>query len=280
MFIYHHWLRRFSTKFNLKPIVKLFSIAAFGLLLSACKADLYSQLDERQVNEMVALLHTNGIESERAKDEKGTFTLEVERSEFSKAITILSSQGLPRKSYQSLGEVFKSDKMVSTPFEERARFMFALNQELSQSISQIAGVVSARVHVTVPQKTPFEKHAKTARASVFIYHAPGSDIKKSVPVIKNLITRSVDGLMYEDVTVALFLARGSDQKKMTFVTANSSSFFSTFFFILICGVIFYIIRNYRNKSRAMQMPSPALAQQVAPFENANDTQNNKGANNV
>ena len=274
MRIIQNWVHRFPKNFNLKAIARILTITVFGLLLTACKSELYSQLDERQINEMVALLNANGIEADRVKGEKGTFSLEVDRSEFSKSITILSSQGLPRKTYQSLGEVFKSDKMVSTPFEERARFMYALNQELSQSISQINGVVSARVHITVPQKTPFEKTVKTARASVFIYHAPGADIKKNVPVIKNLITRSVDGLMYEDVTVALFLAQGTDQKKMQLVGASSSGFLSTFFFIFICGIIFYSVRAFLNKRRKTQTvsPSPALAQPLSqtstPFGNA------------
>ncbi len=265
MRIFQNWIHRFSTKINPKAVIRIFTITVFGLMLSACKSELYSQLDERQINEMVALLNTNGIEADRVKGEKGTFSLEVERSDFSKAITILSSQGFPRKSYQSLGEVFKADKMVSTPFEERARFMYALNQELSESISQINGVVSARVHITVPQKTPFEKKVETARASVFIYHTLGADIKKEVPVIKNLITRSVDGLMYEDVTVALFLARGSDQKKMRFVNASSSGFMSTFFFIFICGVLFYALRTYINKARIARPASPALPQPAVKF---------------
>jgi len=278
MRILQNWIHRFPKKINLKAVARILTITAFGLLLTACKSELYSQLDERQINEMVALLNTNGIDADRIKGEKGTFSLEVERSNFSKSITILSSQGFPRKTYQSLGDVFKSDKMVSTPFEERARFMYALNQELSQSISQINGVVSARVHITVPQKTPFEKNTKTARASVFIYHAPGADIKKDVPVIKNLITRSVDGLLYEDVTVALFLARGTDQKKMQLVGASSSGFLSTFLFIFICGIIFYSARTFLNKRRNPSTVSPALAQPIAqtqtPFKNGAFGQSN------
>lgn len=178
----------------------------FGMLLLAagCQSELYSDLGEREANEMIAVLTASGIEASRTADGKGKFGITVSRSEFSQAIGTLSEKGLPRENFGSLGNVFSSEKLVSTPFEERARFMHALNQELSDSITRIDGVVSARVHLMVPESSPFDKKRTPPRASVFIYQEKGVNLRSQMPVIKNLIVNSLENLEYSNVEVALF----------------------------------------------------------------------------
>lgn len=175
-----------------------------ALFLAGCQSELYSNLQEREVNEMISVLSSNGIEASRTSDGKGKFGITVDRSDFSTAIAKLSEKGLPREDFGSLGKVFNSEKLVSTPFEERARFMHALNQELSDSITRINGVVSARVHLMVPEASPFDKQRTPPRASVFIYQEAGTDLRSAVPTIKNLITNSLENLEYANVEVALF----------------------------------------------------------------------------
>ncbi len=178
----------------------------FGMLLlvAGCQSELYSDLGEREANEMIAVLSASGIDASRTGDGKGKFGITVSRSDFSSAIGTLSEKGLPRENFGSLGNVFSSEKLVSTPFEERARFMHALNQELSDSITRIDGVVSARVHLMVPESSPFEKKRTPPRASVFIYQEKGVELRSQMPVIKNLIVNSLENLEYSNVEVALF----------------------------------------------------------------------------
>lgn len=82
--------------------------------------------------------------------------------------------------------------------------MHAINQELANSLTQISGVVTARVHVMLPDASPLDRARIVPRASVFVYHLPDANIAQYVPVIKNLIVNSVNGLNYEDVAVAMF----------------------------------------------------------------------------
>ena len=82
--------------------------------------------------------------------------------------------------------------------------MHALNQELSDSITRIDGVVSARVHLMVPESSPFDKKRTPPRASVFIYQEKGVNLRSQMPVIKNLIVNSLENLEYSNVEVALF----------------------------------------------------------------------------
>ena len=201
------------------------AIALAGtLFLVGCQSELYSNLNERETNEMITVLAANGISASRTTDGKGTYGISVSRSDFSLAIAKLSEKGLPRKNFGSLGKVFNSEKLVSTPFEERARFMHALNEELSNSISRINGVVSARVHIMVPETSPFEKNKTPPRASVFVYQEHGVDLTAQIPTVKNLIVNSVDNLEYAFVEVALFednTATTSSSRSVASVGSNS-----------------------------------------------------------
>ncbi|WP_406854813.1 type III secretion inner membrane ring lipoprotein SctJ [Alsobacter sp. KACC 23698] len=183
-------------------------VVAAGLLLAlaGCKADLYDGLQEREALEIVGILQNAGIEAGRTRGKDGAYAVTVERDQTTRAINLLGERGLPRQRFESLGGVFDSKRIVSTPMEERARFMFAMNQELANSITQIAGVTSARVHIMLPEDSPLEKDRRSPRASVFIYHRADADMARHVGTIKYLITNSVAGLHYEDVAVALFPA--------------------------------------------------------------------------
>ena len=183
------------------------AVLAAMLALAACQAELYSGQTDRSVNEMVAVLAANGIEAKRVSGDDGKFGVSVPRREFARAITVLSEKGLPRTDPIGLDTVFSGDKIVSTPFEERARFMFAIGQELAASLTQIAGVVDARVHVNVPEAQPLADERVAASVAAFIYKDPSVDLQSSIPTIKTLITNSIDGLDYEDVAVAVFDAR-------------------------------------------------------------------------
>ncbi len=225
-----------------KTYLKLFSVILFGLLLSGCKEELFSDISESQANEMIMVLGEQGIDASRARTDDGKFNLSIERSKFADAMLILKANGLPGNTYQSLGEVFKSDKIISTPFEERARFMYALNQEMAQSITQIHGVVSSRVHITIPEETPFANFKSDAKASVFIYYDPKVDIVQYIPVIKNLLTKSVDGLVYENVTVALFDSVSADQgANASFKKKESKNYLPLIIFLIISSGAFFVL---------------------------------------
>lgn len=243
-----------------KPIKKyanLGIVMAAALFLAGCQSELYSNLQEREVNEMISVLAVNGIEASRSSDGKGNFSISVDRGDFSIAIAKLSEKGLPREQFGSLGKIFSSEKLVSTPFEERARFMHALNEELSNSITRINGVVSARVHLMVPEDNPFVDSKTPPRASVFIYQEAGQDLRSQIPTIKNLIVNSLDNLEYSFVEVALF----EDNTSATATTTKRSlsSFGSgawNIFLLALLGVIawygFKLSNTSSSKNKRIQ----------------------------
>ena len=184
------------------------ALCAATLLLGACSnQELYTQLSERQANEMVAVLRSAGIEADKTVRE-GKFSVTTSRNDFSQAVRTLNAQGYPRESFDSMGKVFKREGFVSSPLEERARLMHAMSQEISNTIANIDGVITARVHLVVPERNPLIDKLQPAAAAVFIKHRADRNLASQTAQIKALVVNSIEGLSYDNVTVALFPAEG------------------------------------------------------------------------
>lgn len=176
--------------------------------LTACDEPLYSDLSEGDANDMIAVLTAAEIKASRTKDKDGQYTVEVAEHDIGAAVTILKSHSLPRERFSSLGEVFDASGLIGTPFEERARYMYALSQELSETIAGINGIDSARVHVVLPKEDRFAKKAADASASIAIYTREGFDLTAHATTIKQLVAFGVPNLSYDNVVLARFKTGG------------------------------------------------------------------------
>jgi len=183
-----------------------------ALLLSACDTELYNNLDQRQANEMVAALQQRGIPAQRVVVKGGQYTVVVDKARFAESIAILNDAGLPKQEFQTMGQVFKKDGLVSSPMQERAQMIFALSQELSRTVSEIDGVLSARVHLVLPENDPLRQQLVPSSASVFIRHRSDAPVASLVPQVKMLVANGVAGLAYDKVSVVLVPV---DQQKAT-----------------------------------------------------------------
>lgn len=177
-------------------------LAVIGLfLLCGCREDLYTGLDEREANMIVATLQREGIPTDRILAEDGTMTVTVDPARFSQAMGLLEQAGLPRQKFASMGDVFGQEGLVASPMQERARLLFALSEELSRTVSEIDGVLSARVHIVLPENDALRRDAQPSSASVFIRHEGDLDIALLIPQIKTLVANGISGLTYDKVSV-------------------------------------------------------------------------------
>ena len=180
-------------------------LLALGVLLAAgCKQELYSNLSEQDANEMTAILLQNEIAASRESDTAGVYTIMVAEDRFAEAVEILKERGYPRQTFATLGEVFSGDGLISSPMEERARFIYALSQELSRTLTEIDGVLSARIHIVLPENDPLKTDLAPSSASVFIRHDERAPVEAVTPKIKMLVANSIEGLVYDKVSLALF----------------------------------------------------------------------------
>ncbi|MEL6573718.1 MAG: type III secretion inner membrane ring lipoprotein SctJ [Pseudomonadota bacterium] len=204
--------------------------AAIALLLalSACQEEIYTNLPEREANQMTAILEASGVPSTRKRDKDGDYRLLVKREQVAAAITVLNAEGLPKRQFQSMGEVFDSGNLIGSPFEERARFIHALNEELSATLTSIDGIRSARVHIMIPERERFQKGTLVSSASVTIHYEPRFTAKEHVATIKQLVAHSVPNLSYDRVAVALFKAGGAQVSRLPPPAPTGSAHAATF----------------------------------------------------
>ncbi|MDR3117746.1 MAG: type III secretion inner membrane ring lipoprotein SctJ [Puniceicoccales bacterium] len=221
-------------KWGKGPLRGLFRGLLLGLALlgTGCgKMVLYSNVGERQANEMIALLRTRNMAVEKVVGLEGTWSIMVANTDFAAAVDVLGNYGYPQDQFATLGQVFQKSGLVSSPTEERARFMYALSENLAEMISHIAGVVTARVNIVLPDNNPYTDSISPSSAAVFVAYRPGTNIEDAVRDIKYLVTNSIEGLAYDKVSVALFpapmaseeIVRGNELVNMLSIHMTRSS---------------------------------------------------------
>ena len=190
---------------SFKSCVYCFMSCALWLLAGCDKAvTLFSGLEESQANSVAAALLGQGIGCEKTPGEEGMWNLMIAQSDFARAANLCEERGLPRRKFMGVGEVFKKTGMVSSPSEERIRFMDATAQDLSRTISMIDGVVDARVHIVLPENDPFAKNVLPSSASVAIRSRWDADLTEVIPHVKSVVKNAVEGLKYEKIAVTIF----------------------------------------------------------------------------
>jgi type III secretion protein J len=187
---------------------RLAMVVVCAATVASCKSELYTNLDQRHANEIVATLRQHGIPADRTIGKGERVSVSVEESRFAEAVAVLNDNGLPREEFATLGDVFKRDGLVSSPVQERAQMIFALSQELSRTVSEIDGVLSARVHLVLPENDPLRQQLVPSSASIFIRHQASVPLNDLVPQIKMLVANGAAGLSYDKVSVILVPVAG------------------------------------------------------------------------
>lgn len=183
--------------------IRFFAMALMAIGLAGCNVELSTDLDQRQANEIISALFRQNIPAERVMVKGGKYTVSVDESRFAEAISVLNDNGLPRQQFDTMCTVFKKEGLVSSPVQERAQMICALSQELSKTISDIDGVISARVHLVLPENDPLRQQLVPSSASVFIRHHSNIVMSDLLPQVKLLVANGVAGLSYDKVSVVL-----------------------------------------------------------------------------
>ena len=175
-----------------------------ALALVGCgREDLFTNVTESDANTMLGLLIARGISATKRPVKENLFAVAVPRDQFASAVDILKWYGIPKEKFEGIGEMFPKTGLVSSPSEERIRFMHALAGNISEMLSNIDGVITARVILVLPSNDPYTNKNNPASASVFLKIRPGFDTTTQIPQIKQLVMNSVEGLSYDKVAVTL-----------------------------------------------------------------------------
>lgn len=179
---------------NSTAIVRLFLLTVL-FLLSGCREyiELHKQMDEADANEVIAALVSKGVEAKKESKKEG-FSVLIDEADMARAVNLLAAEGLPRRHKTSMGEIFKKEGVISTPLEERARYIYALSQELEYTLSQMQGVIVARVHVVLPERIAPGEPINPSSAAVFIKHEKDFDPDVYSARVRQLVASSIPGL--------------------------------------------------------------------------------------
>ena len=99
-------------------------------------------------------------------------------------------------------EVFDNQSFGTTSFVQKINKQRALEGELTKTIKYISGVQRARVHLSIPDDSPFVANKKPPSASVVLELGRGVILTpEEIRGIASLVASSVDGMRVKDVVI-------------------------------------------------------------------------------
>ncbi|RZV56993.1 MAG: flagellar M-ring protein FliF, partial [Pseudomonadales bacterium] len=160
---------------------------------------LYSSLERIDGSGVVEVLDANAI-GYRIDSRSGA--LLVDAGKIHQARMALASAGMPLDQNAGFELLDKEQPLGTSQFMESARYRRGLEGELARTISSIAAVRAARVHLAIPKTTVFLRDARESSASIFIEVFRGIPLEQEqVRAIANLVASSVPSLSLRNVTV-------------------------------------------------------------------------------
>lgn len=158
---------------------------------------LFKNLSGEDVDQITAILKQQGQEY-MIVDKEG---IKVPVQDVAMLRLKLAQEGLPNHGVVGW-EKFDSQEFTRTEFEQRINKQRAIQGELSRTIMMIPGVTNAKVHITTPRKSLFLEDKLDPTAAVYIKTKPNVTLdKKQIKGIQTLVSRSVEGLKPNNVTI-------------------------------------------------------------------------------
>lgn len=154
-------------------------------------------------------------------------SLQVPDDRYHEARILLASQDIPRSAtaggFESLLE---QGSMTTSRFMEQVSYRAAMETELAKSVTEIATIRAARVHLAEPQQSVFVRNQTPAKASVVVVPHPGRVVTQSqIKAIVHLVSSSVPYLPSENVSVVdntgALLTDTAGETAMTLTTAQA-----------------------------------------------------------
>lgn len=174
---------------------------------------LYGDLDPAEATQIVNELQSLNITGELASG--GTQVL-VPATEVGNARMAMAERGLPAGG--NIGyELFDKDQGLGTSnFVQNVNNLRAMEGELGRSISSIATVKSARVHLVLPRRELFSRQQQEPSASVILKMRGAARLdRKKVAAVQHLVAAAVPNLKITRISIVddrgTLLARGGEE---------------------------------------------------------------------
>jgi flagellar M-ring protein FliF len=174
-------------------------VAAVTMLGSASEYQYaYTNLSTEDSAEIVQKLKAAGVPH---RLEAGGTALAVPAAKVYDVRLLLAADGLPRSGGSGF-ELFDKGDFGVSEFTQKVNLRRATEGELARTISRLAGVRSARVHLVLAEKGVFRGEDRPASSAVMVTLQPGHSLnERELAGIRHLVASAVPGLSADAVTV-------------------------------------------------------------------------------
>lgn len=193
------WEKQSKGRRTLAIAVLLGLVAVLAITTFANRAESWTPISEGaspdDSQELYAALQSRGITA-RLKDGK----VEVPSGRLEEARAVASAAGLPHSGKGF--EIFDGSNLGQSSFAEQVNYRRALQGELSRSITAMAQVQGARVHIALGRRSVFKDQSDRPTASVALHLHPGQTLtSEQVRGVRQLVAASIEGLTADAVVV-------------------------------------------------------------------------------
>lgn len=181
---------------------------------------LYTDLNRDDSKKIAILLEENKISYQLSNDSK---TIKIPEDMVNVWRLKLATQGISFSGTVGY-EVFDKQSFGTTSFVQKINRQRALEGELVKTISYIQGVKRARVHLSIPESSPFVSEKKPPAASVVLDLIDGVTLnEREVKGVASLISSSVEGMRPEAVVILDGKGKKLSENVGDSMTANTAN---------------------------------------------------------
>jgi flagellar M-ring protein FliF len=202
--------RNFSEFFaNLEPSKKIgFGVTVFAVIggialifvwaLKTQYSTLYTNLNAEDSKKIALILEEKKVSYTMTDDGK---TIQIPKDKIDQWRLHLATLGVNFSG--TLGyEVLDKQTFGTTSFVQKINRKRALEGELVKTITYLRGVLRARVHLSIPESSPFVSEQKPPSASVVLELDRGVELNSSeIKGVASLVSGAVEGMRPENVVI-------------------------------------------------------------------------------
>ncbi|ACZ11256.1 flagellar basal-body MS-ring/collar protein FliF [Sulfurospirillum deleyianum] len=113
----------------------------------------------------------------------------------------IAALGIPKNSKVGF-EIFDKTEFGATDFEQKIKYIRALEGELARTIESLGPIANASVHIAIPKESVFAQKQVPATASIVLNIRQGMALSvKQIVGIRNLVAASIANLPAENVSI-------------------------------------------------------------------------------
>ncbi|MFK7846927.1 MAG: flagellar basal-body MS-ring/collar protein FliF [Rhodothermales bacterium] len=159
---------------------------------------LFGNLSETSASQVVETLATENVKYEL---KEGGTTIYVPRDKVYDLRLRFAGEGIVSDGSSGY-EIFDQNTLGMTDFMQKLNLRRALEGELARTISNISQIEAARVHLVIPERSPFRETSTNASASVVLDLKSGSRLSLGhIEGMIALVSGAVEGLGPSDVNI-------------------------------------------------------------------------------